>query len=305
MPQPLVKQMPIIKQVVVGLMVLILAVYFYTNGRKLTHFAEQWSQFQQGQAAPVAMVMLGNETVWKKPLLSTGFYDGSGSKQVHYITLDRALMQKLVNARDKVLVVVDSGKPVRPDFQRDGGMARADMPQRRIYFSSADDFDALARAAWNENVQGWKIVRCVPAALCKTVTLSSEEWARVGGPYLDTDDESSRRGMPRGRWLWGPQTTINVHSKNNRRVVMQVNMLGLLPDQRIAFQGAASKVQRVKIKNERFAIAGKDYYPMSFIVYLDLKQGDNTLQIKYSSWTRPENEGAYPLAAYLTGVVIK
>ena len=51
--------------------------------------------------------------------------------------------------------------------------------------------------------------------------------------------------------------------------------------------------------------AGNDYYPKRFIVYLNLKAGDNEVVIAYSKWRKPVQEGLSALAAYLTDVTVK
>jgi|GEM_PF-2981241 len=296
----------LIKPVVMGLMLVFMLVYFFLNSAKLTTLGEQWAQMRQGESAPVARITLGGRTVWQKRLLSTGFFDGSGTRQVHYLSIDGSLLQQLQAAQDGVKVSVGGVVAESAAIHRGvSGLVRVDMPSTRLYFAAEDNFRSLALAAWNENVASHKLVMCLPAALCQTLKLSSRDWGRVEGPYLKTDINPLRRGMPRGRWMVGPRTAINVHSAQDQHVVMLVSLLGLLPDQQIAFRGAVAKVQQVKVKHESITVSGAVYYPKSFIVYMDLKTGDNALVIAYSKWKKPAQTGSSPLAAYLMGMKIK
>lgn len=292
------------KPVVTGLILVLLMVYFFINSAKLITLGEQWTQLGQGKPAPVANITLDGRTVWEKPLLSTGFYDGSGARQVYYMGIDRSLLQQLVAGKGNVRISVNGVAADNVALQLGGGLIRADLTTKRLYFASRDDLRSLTLAAWNEAVAARQLVSCLPAELCKTLELSSRDWGGVQGPYLDTDIDSLRRGMPRGRWMAGPRTTINVSSQQDRRVAILIDLLGLLPDQHIAFQGAVTRVQQVKVKNETISISKDVYYPQRYIVYMNLKSGDNVLMISYSKW-RESRPGASALGGYLLGMKIK
>jgi len=296
----------LMKAVVMALMLVFMLVYFFLNSTKLTSLGEQWAQMRQGESAAVALITVHGRTVWQKRLLSSGAFDGTGRRQIHYLSIDASLLQQLESARGDFIVSVDGVAADRAAIQHGvSGLIRVDLPTTRLYFAARDNFRSLALAAWNENLAAHELVACLPPALCQTLTLSSRDWGRVEGPYLKTDIDSVRRGMPRGRWMAGPRTAINVNSQQDRSVAILIDLLGLLPDQRIAFQGAVSKVQRVRLKIESIAISQDVYYPQRYIVYMDLKSGDNALVIDYSKWRKPSRPGASALAGYLLGMKIK
>ena len=295
----------VMKPVVTGLVLVLMLVYFSLNYAKLSALGEQWAQLAQGKSAPLARIALDGRTVWEKPLLSTGFFDGSGTKQVHYLSIDRDLQHRLVTKQENVKVSVDGVAADNMAIQLDGKLIRADLATKRLYIASSDDFRSLALAAWQEAVAARSFIQCQPDALCQALKLSSQDWGSIQGPYLNTDIDSVRRGMPRGRWMAAPRTTINVNSQQARHIAILIDLLGLLPDQHIAFQGAVTRVQQVRLKNEAISISTNVYYPQRYIVYMDLKSGDNVLMISYSKWRKQARPGASALGGYLTGMKIK
>jgi len=296
----------VLRQGVTTVMLLLLGLYCYLNINKLSHFAEQWDWFSRGKTATIAQIKIDDQVVWQKPLVSTGFYDGEGKKQVHYLTISTELMQEIKQAKNIKSVVIDGDATGPLMLSEQGDLARADIRGRRLYFADAEHFGALAKAAWNENIKGWTNVRCKPASLCNNVKVSSENWFQVEGPYLPTEKNKYRRGLPRGRWLIAPKTTLKVVSDKHQQVDMLINIYGLVPEQQIAVQGRnVSKVVKAKVKQIVFLTEVWELFPHSFIVTMNLQPGENDLMINYSMWKNPVEEGEPSLAAYLSGITIR
>ena len=294
-----------LKPGICGLMVLLSGIYFYLNEKKIGVFLSQFNGIIWGAPAPEARITVDGKTVWQKPLLSTGFFDASGKLQVHYITLKPALMQQLMQQDKDVRVVYGDDEPVRPHFTNQLQGIRADFPHQRIYLFSDDQIDNLATAAATELRGGQNNVECIPQSFCQAVAVTSREWGRVEGPFLGTDINQSRRGLPRGRWLKGPTTTFNVHSDAQRRVKMLFNVYALMPDQRITISGSGVRnVKQPEVPVDQMNIGVWDLYPRSYIVEMELHAGDNALVFEFSKWPKPV-EGEYQLATYLSAIKIK
>lgn len=287
-------------------MVLLTGIYIYLNQAKLDIFFAGQAQFVQGKSAPLARITVDGKSVWEKPLLSTGFFDSSGKMQVHYITLAPTLIQALMQKGRDIKFFIDDAEPVHPQIDEKLHVARADLSSHRIYFIPADRLDVLAMAILSESHGVRDNVQCFPETLCQGIRISSQEWGVVEGPYLGTDNSILRRGMPRGRWMAAPKTTLSIKSAGQQSIVMLLNLYGLMSDQQIAISGAGvRKVEQPRISAPPMKGGVWDLYPHSILVMMELQKGDNELVIRYSKWPEPLREGGVPLAAYLSAIKIK
>jgi len=295
-----------LKPAVCGLMLLLSAVYFYLNANKVDVFFSQFNGIVWGEPAPTAQIRIDGKTVWEKPLLSTGYFDATGKLQVHYITLKPALMQQLWRKDKNIQVKFGDDEPVIPRLINHGQVLSADFPFQRVYFIADDQIDQLAAIVLQETRGGENNVECIPPSFCQAINVTSREWGRVEGPYLGTDISQLRRGLPRGRWLNGPTTSITVHSNGHHRVKMLFNVYALMADQQIAISGPSIRtLKQPEVPVNEMHIGIWDLYPRSYIAELDLHAGDNALVFEFSKWPAPLSEDAVPLAALLSGIKIK
>jgi hypothetical protein len=295
----------VIKPLVMGLALLLLVVYLNANSYKLGASVADWKNVIGGAAAPEVRVLLGDDLVYRQRLKASEIFDAAGQRQISFIRLSGDELARILAQKEAARLVVD-GQAVALSAAPDSSMLLAMTTDRMIYLLADDELRSMMTIIWNARHGADGFMQCANVGLCESLHISSRDWGAVDGPYLDTELRNDRRSMPRGRWSVGPQTIVEIESDKQQKVLAMISLLGIVPDQQLAFRGpVVTKAQKLKGNPEPLVAGGKTLYPAAYVVMLDLQPGVNRLEIAYSKWSKPVREGAFPLAAYVTGVKLK
>ncbi len=278
-----------------------MAVFLLKNGPKATTLATHWSDIRSGSAAPVASVKLGDYTIYQQRLKTSGIFDATGTRQLVILPVPGDIFRKIeASATTARLSINQQDVPLSGSTGHSAFLAVT--KDRKIYLVSDDSVKPMMTIIWNEQRQLNNFVQCKNRELCSSVRISSRDWGPVEGPYSDTDISADRRGAPRGRWVRGPKTLLNIQSRARQKVALQLNMLAVDQDQEITFRGGAYQVRKLDTKPAPVTVGGRTLYLAVYIVLLDLQPGNNSLELNYSVWDKPASKGANPLAAYITTI---
>ena len=295
----------VIKPLIIGLSLVLMAVYFNLNSNKLGASFGHWKDINVGAAAPEVRLMLGDEPVFKLRLKASELFDTTGQRQISFVRRPGAELARIMAQKDGAKLLVD-GQAVALTAAPDNSMLLAMTKERMIYLLADDGLKQMMTIIWNWRQGDNGFIQCVNAALCKSLHIDSSDWGLVEGPYLATERWPDLRGMPRGRWSIGPQTRVEIKSDRPQKVLAVISLLGVLPDQQLTFNGTAvQKAKKVSTTSGPLMAGGRTLYPAAYLVLLDLQPGTNSLEITYSKFRKPVSPGASPLAAYMTGIKLK
>lgn len=283
---------------------LLMASYLYLNISKAT--LTVWMFDEIGAGVPVQRVtlMTGNLVLTQQKLAMNGFFAADGRRQLNFIHLADSQWRK-VESQPKRAYVIWQRRKFRLQKYGKEPFYHVDLPGRKLYVLNGKDGDSLARILVFENSSAPDVVQCSPDDFCQSLKIVNGGWSTAGGPYNENDISSIRRGLPKGRWLIGPETKISFQAERPMKVAILVNMLGTVPDQKIAFNGPGLKAKSVPVKRGMIEVGGKQLFPKAAILELDLQQGLNELVIRFSKWGIPDEQRKLPYAAWLTDMKIK
>jgi len=291
----------ILKWVVIGAALLLMAVFLLMNSQKVTALGTHWADIRSGPAAPVASVKLADEVIYRQRLKTSDIFDATGRHQVVIMPVPGDVFAK-IGATPGAARLVIGQQDVSLSASPDNSALLAMTKDRKVYLVANDALKPMMTIIWNEQRRLKSLIQCTTPELCNSVSISSRDWGPVEGPYSGTDFSPDRRGMPRGRWVRGPKTLLGIQSKTRQKVSLQINLLAVHPDQKIRFRGAASQVRKVNAKSTPMTAGGRTLYLAVYVVSLDLQPGNNSLELNYSIWDKAGGEGANPLAAYITAI---
>lgn len=290
-----------LKWVVMGAALISMAMFLLKNGQKVTNLATQWTDIRSGSVAPVASIILADETIYQQRLKTSDIFDATGVRQLIIMPVPRDIFGE-IEAVVKTARLVINQQDIPLSSLTNHSALLAITKDRKIYLVSNDTLKPMMTIIWNEQRQLKNLVQCTSQELCNSVNISSHDWGPVEGPYSDTDISADRRGLPRGRWVRGPKTLLSIQSKTQQKVSLQINMLAVHQDQKIRFRGAANEVRKVNTTPTSMTLGDKTLYLAVYIVLLDLQSGNNSLELNYSVWNKAATEGSNPLAAYITTI---
>ena len=123
---------------------------------------------------------------------------------------------------------------------------------------------------------------------------------------LNTDISPDRRGLPKGHWLFGPDTELQLSSESPQTVQVLVYLMSTVPRQQIRFESEAIvRVDEFDLPKTA-QIAGRMLlFPRTFLLEVQLEQGQNPINVAFSGALLPTMQRPAALAAYLTRVRIK
>ena len=166
----------------------------------------------------------------------------------------------------------------------------------------------VARILFLERSHAKLVEQCFPVELCRSLKIVAANWGVAEGPFNDNELVPFRRGLPRGRWLFGPETKVTFQTDRSMKVAILVNLLETTSDQEVTFDGPGLQTKSLRSSTTLAELGGKKYFPKSGILELQLKQGRNDLVIRFSKWGLPAEQRALrdlPYAALLTDMKIK
>lgn len=284
--------------------ILLLAVYIYFNINKIYSIPREWISIGSGKTALDVQLELSGEVVFQQRLKESEIFDVEGVRQIYFIHLPKGLFSRTHAGLESASLTIQQQKTTLTETKNPSALL-AVTADKRVYLLEEGELKYMMTVIWNERLRSGTIVRCTTPRLCKTLAVDSSDWGPVQGPFLDSEFVPERRGLPKGRWAKGPATVLQIQSGARQKVMMQINLLGVLADQQLRFRGAATHVQKVDRDTPPLTAAGRELYPAIYLLELDLKPGINYLEMSFSTWLEPVGQGANPLAAYVVAIGLK
>lgn len=285
-------------------MVALLGIYFYFNAYKIGITQAHYSNFIHGKAALDVQLLYDDEVLLSHRLRSSDLFDATGKHQLSFHEVDNALYQEIkahaqevklrVNGEDKAYVLGVQGKALKLIWD-----------DRKLVLVGKGDLRTIAINVWRDNVSRKGVVECYGDILCRSIRISGEGWGKLDGPYLENEEDILRRGMPRGRWLFGPVSRIVIDSRVDTEIIIAVNTLGLMEGMEIGFNGPILAAKTMPTEAYEKPYGGLQLYPQAKLLKVALQPGINTIELAFSKWHRPNAGEQRPLAAYLTALKIK
>jgi len=196
--------------VVLVLMVGLLGLYFYLDRAMPEYAAANYHKIAAGKAALSVNLQVDGKTVVAFRLPASDFFDATGKYQVNFHAVEHARF-RLLNSRLEKVSVSLNGQPVTVKRTAGKQYLLFLLPQKKLYITREGDARTIAALAWTERKHRKDIFDCRGSRLCPNIRFAGGDGiGLLDGPYLDTEQAAKRRGMPRGRWAFGPQTTIDI-----------------------------------------------------------------------------------------------
>ena len=294
----------LVKLMVMSASLLLIAAYFFMNQHKLETFSEEWTDISSGEAAPGFQLMLAGEMVFQQRLKSSEIFDRDGVRQIYFVHLPKSVFARTQEELEDASLVIDQQEIALTGTANKSALL-AVTADKRVYLLEEGELKYMMTVIWNERLRAKTFTSCVTKSLCDSISITSNNWGAIQGPFLDSDIIPDRRGMPKGRWVMGPRASFDVQSGKQQKVLMQINLLSEFPDQELSLRGAATPLQNVNQGSDSLETGGRSFYPGVYIVLLDLQPGANRLDMAFSKWSEPGNRDANPLAAYFTAIGLK
>ena len=294
----------LIKFVVVGTSLLLMAVYFFMNQHKLETLSGNWADISTGEVASGIQLMLAGQPVFQQRLKDSEVFDKEGIRQIYFLHLPKSVFAR-TKAEIKVANLVIDQQDIALSSTSNKAALLAVTADKRVYLLEEGELKYMMTVIWNERLQAKKFMRCVTKGLCDSISITSNHWGPMQGPFLDSDIIPGRRGMPKGRWVMGPRTAFDIQSAKQQKVLVQINLLSEFPDQELSLRGAVAPLRNVSTNPDSLEAGGRSLYPGVYLVPLNLQPGANRLEMAFSKWSKPVSEGANSMAAYVTAVGLK
>lgn len=294
----------LMRSVLMSISLLLMAVYFFMNQHKLETLSEDWADISAGEAAPGIQLMLADELVFQQQLKESEIFDKAGVRQIYFIHLPKSVFAR-TKADIKVASLAVDQQQIALSSTSNKSALLGVTADKRVYLLEEGELKYMMTVIWNERLRARTIIHCVTADLCNSISISSNDWGPMQGPFLDSDISPDRRGMPKGRWVRGPKASFDIQSGTQQKVLVQINLLSEFPDQELKLRGAATPLQKVNADSDPLAAGGRSLYPAVYLVHLNLQPGANRLDMAFSKWSEPGSMGANPLAAYFTAIGLK
>ena len=291
--------------ITLSIMLVLMAVYFYLNAGKLEILKIASDRIVNGPTVRPVSVRMGKVLVYAGSLPSSDIHDSRGEKQINFLQLtDELLAMVKTTGRRLVVSLGEESAPALPYGNQ--GLLIAEFSDRTIRVFAESNSNAIIHSIYQDRLQSRDIVECLDQAACTTVKLQSDQWNEITGPYLNTDINPDRRGLPKGRWLFGPSTELQLHSESEQTVQLLIYLFSTLPQQQVRFEGEAVVKTNEFQMSALAQVAGRMHlFPRAFMLELQLEQGKNPINVVFSSALQPTQRRTLPLAAYLTRVRIK
>ncbi len=285
-------------------MVSLLGAYFYLNAYKVEITQRHYDNFRHGKAALKVELHYDDETLLSHHLRSSGLFDATAEHQLSFYQIDPAQYQEIKEHAREVKLLVN-GKQTPYILGEQGKALKLIWDDRKLVLVKQGDMRTIAVNAWRDNASRKGVVECFGTALCQSIRVSGEGWGDLDGPYLDNEEDVIKRGMPRGRWLYGPTSRIVIESKIATEVIMAIDVLGLMEGMEMGLKGPLLGLKPMPVKPYEPPYGGLPLYPQSRLLKVALQPGLNTIDLSFSRWHRPNAREQRPLAAYLTALKIK
>ncbi len=256
-----------------------------------------------GKPSSTWALALDKQVLISRRLPPTGIFDGAGLHQINIEPIPKHLYQRIREARDRVTQVYDDKAQTSRLIARENFLV-TQIADRRVYLVRQEDARTIASIVWNERRRIRDVVRCQDPALCKDLRIVFEQgWGPLSGPYLNSDINPGRRGMPRGRWASAPASQITILAREDNDVVLHLKMLRIAPDQAIRINGRPLQPTG-KTAKRALALGGKIFYPAVYTLPIHLQKGRNQLRLESSQWISRQRGAKGGLSSYLLAMAV-
>ena len=293
-----------IQYAVLVAMVSLLGTYFYLNAYKVEITQRHYDNFHHGKAALEVELHHGDEILLTHHLRSSDLFDATAKHQLSFYQIGPALYQEIKEHAQEVRLLVN-GKQTPYLLGEQGKALKLIWGDRKLVLVQQGDMRTIAANAWRDNVSRKGVVECYGEALCRSIRISGEGWGNLDGPYLDNEENIIKRGMPRGRWLYGPTSKIVIESRIATEIIMAINVLGLVEGMEMGFRGPLLELKPMPVKPYDSPYGGLPLHPQARLLKVALRPGANTIDLSFSRWHRPNSWEQRPLAAYMTALKVK
>lgn len=277
--------------------------YYSLNANKLVLLSSQYKSIAQGESAQRVELILDDRVLIRHRLRSSDLFD-AGQHQLSFVQLEPVQYQALrENAEDIQLSI--NGDRVLFVWEERGKALEFVWSDRKLVFVHKGDLRTIVANVWRDNIRDQDILKCFGEDLCQSIQINGEGWGRLEGPYLKSEENTTKRGLPRGRWMYGPATKIAIDSKTATDVLIAIDILRINPNQTIQLQGPELAVKSLPTKPYSRPYGGLALYPLSSLIQVALKPGRNQILFQHSKWHTPNIHERRPLAVYVTGFNIK
>ena len=229
-------------------------------------------------------------------------FDARGTKQVIFHRLDPDVYARMTDSIEELKLRVN-GDDVPFKVIEKGKVVQLIWADRKLNIVQSEDMHVIAENIAYENNNRTGIIECyMVGEFCQSIRTTTEGIGPLEGPYLDNESEKLRRGLPRGRWGYGPSSTISIVSKISTEAYIGVYMLRLGEDQEVNVEGPILGQQPVAMKKYSAPYGGLQLYPIAMLMKINLQPGVNDIKLYYSKWARRDSRSR---AVYITKIRIK
>ncbi len=282
-----------------------LGTYFYLNTDKVGNLRFQYNEFVNGERALDVELKSDSESIFHYRLRSSDIFDAEGTRQVSFHSLDPDVYARITGSTEELELRVN-GEDVPFEAIEKGKAVQLIWADRKLNIVQSGDIQVIAENIVYENNNKNSVYQCYRVGgFCQSIRTSTEGIGPEEGPYLDNESEKLRRGLPRGRWGYGPSSTISVFSKISTEAYIGVYMLRLSENQEVNVEGPILGQQPLAMKKYSAPYGGLQLYPMAVLIKINLQPGVNDIKLSYSKWAQPDRRNSRPRAVYFTNIRIK
>lgn len=274
-----------IHYMVFTMLFLLMSGYVYLNYWKVNIVTNNYHLISDGNSAIVVNIYdESNMPLSSKHLPESDIFDSSGNKHISIITMEKSLFSQLKESKQPHVEI--------NNIKSDLNLARisqepffiAEFKNRSLFIVPKKSPQVVAHIMWKYN-KSKDIISCTPH-LCKNIRLSKASWADLQGPFLETDIVDERRGLPRGRWAFGPATPMRIQSRISADIFITIDMLTFIPDLKLKYSGNITAAKSNSGSARKIGMY--TMYPRTLTLKVSLQPGNNDIKLNYSKW---ENTG--------------
>jgi|GEM_PF-5753995 len=274
----------------------LLGLYVSLNYGKLLGAAYQVRLINEGEPSAIWALGLDGVALISRALPTTGIFDSSAQHQINVEGIPERIYERIQAHTDHVTQVYNL-KAQTSRLVDSGKFLATQIADRRVYLVREGDTETIASIFWDERRRARDVVACSGRKLCRTIRFDLlHGWGEPMGPFLKSDIEAARRGMPRGRWMGGPAAKFRILSKRPQDVTVDFMVLRLSADQDMKFKGAVIG-QKMTFQRAATQFGSQSLYPTQYRVRVHLAAGDNEFELLSSKW-RSGKDTRVGLAGY-------
>lgn len=282
-----------------------LGVYIYLNTDKVDYLSSQYQEFINGKSALDVELKSDSESFFRTHLRSSDIFDATGTRQVNFLSLAPDDFARITGSTEELKLRVN-GNNVAFDVVEKEKVVQLIWSDRKLNIVRAGNLAVIAENIAYENDNRKGIYECIKVIeFCQYIRTSTDGIGPMKGPYLYDEMETHKRGLPVGRWGYGPSSTIRIESKISTDAFVEISMLRISEDQVVKVEGPILEQQLKPMKMYVAPYGGMQFYPGLLLVKIRLQPGINNIKLSYSRLIRADERNRRPRAVYITKVRIR